>query len=171
VNVIAPPPVLDPQGGAAAFAEDLPRVLQLLDASRVEDLGWLRLNSLTLLVPMSGQRGEVPEEYLLKLGFQAYRRWPPSAQFVNPETLAFDPEQDSRWLPRLTSNECQTHLRYPHPSGGTIQLVCCSATLEFYDVGHNVEEEHLWSGKSTFYSTIVAIQRAFSESYQGSFGA
>lgn len=168
-TIPAPAPQLDPRAGALAFAEDLPRVLALCGAKGPEDLGWRVHNPLTLLVPMTGQRGDVHDDYLLKLGFQAYRAWPPSAQFVNPETLMFAKGDDDMWVPRLTSGECQTHLAYTHPRGGTIQLICCSATLEFYDVSHGVEEAMLWSSASTFYSTIVAIRRAFSTAYQGPF--
>jgi hypothetical protein len=163
-------PRLDPQAGLAAFEEDLPRVLRMLDVQSIEELGWSRPTKLSLLVPMVGAPGDRTDEFMLKLGFQAYREWPPSAQFVNPETLNFVMGQDERFVPRLTSGECQTHIAYTHPRGGQIQLICCSATLEFYDVAHGVEPRHVWDGNSTFYSTITAVRRAMNESYQGRFG-
>jgi len=47
-------PTLDVQTGAAALDEDIPRVLRLLGASSIEELGWSRPNKLKLLVPMCG---------------------------------------------------------------------------------------------------------------------
>ena len=105
-------PTLDVQAGAAALDEDSPRVLRLLEASSLEQLGWSRPNRLSLLVPMSGTYQDNKDEYLLRLGFQAYRKWPPSAQFVNPETLAYVYPQDQHFVPKLTSPECHTHVAH-----------------------------------------------------------
>lgn len=162
-------PVLDPKAGLAAFEEDLTKVLALEDATSLEALGWRRVGKQTLLVPMEGVKAGLADTFLLRLGFQAYREWPPSAQFVNPETLSFELGKDNHHVPQLTSNECHTHLAYNHPSGGTVQLICCSATWEFYDVLHHVEPKHVWDSRSTFLSTIVAIRRAMTEHYQGRF--
>jgi len=68
-------PALDPQAGAAALDEDLPRVLNALGAKTIEELGWSRPNRLTLLVPMSGSLGGQKDDYVLRLGFEAYRKW------------------------------------------------------------------------------------------------
>lgn len=160
-------PTLDVQAGAAAFAEDLPRVLQCLGAASLDELGWSMGGPLALFLPVQAVRAEKSDDYLLRLGFQAYRTWPPSAQFVNPATKVFDPAQDARFLPRLISDECRTHLTYGRPSGGSIQLICCSATLEFYQVAHGVEPRHVWNGKVTFLSTITAIRHAMANFYGG----
>lgn len=80
-----------------------------------------------------------------------------------------DEVEGNHHVPQLTSPECHTHLAYVHPKGGTTQLICCSATLEFYDVLHSVEPRHVWDGRSTFFSTIVAIRRAIASHYQGRF--
>ena len=162
-------PTIDVQAGAAALDEDIPRVLAMLEASSIEALGWARPNKLTLLIPMTGAREEKTDAYLLRLGFQAYRRWPPSAQFVNPETQTYNHPHDRNFIPRLASEECQTHSEYQKPGGGTMQLICCSATQEFYDVAHDVKPQHLWRSTDTFYKTIVAIRRAFATHYQGRF--
>jgi hypothetical protein len=103
-------PTLDVQAGAAALDEDIPRVLRVLGASSIEELGWSRPNKLKLLVPMYGACQGEKEEYTLRLGFQAYRRWPPSAQFVNPATLDYAYPQDQHFVPKLTSPECRTHI-------------------------------------------------------------
>lgn len=162
-------PVMNPKAGLAAFESDLPKVLALEGASSLEELGWRRPAKQTLLVPMEGINNGVPEQFVLRMGFQAYKQWPPSAQFVNPDTLAFELGKDNHHVPKLTSNECHTHLNYVHPQGGTVQLICCSATLEFYDVLHHVEPRYVWDERSTFLSTIVAIRRAMAEHYQGRF--
>lgn len=161
-------PTIDALVGAAALDEDIPRVLGLEGAPSLAELGWVRPNRLSLLVPMTGILAGATDQYLLRLGFQAYRKWPPSAQFVNPATQAYSYPQDQHHVPRLTSPGCQTHTAYPK-GAGTIQLVCCSATLEFYEVLHSVEPHHLWRESNTFLTTIVAIRRAFVSHYQGRF--
>ena len=162
-------PTVDAQAGAAALDDDLPRLLDLLGVGCIEELGWSRPNRLTLLVPMSGVHNGTKDDFLLRLGFQAYRAWPPSAQFVNPETLGFVMPDDQRFVPRLTSPECHTHPAYAKPGGGTVQLICCSATLEFYDVLHGVPPELVWKGTETFLTTLTAIERAMASFYSGRF--
>lgn len=164
-------PAVDVQAGLAAFEEDIPRVLRVLEKSSIEELGWSRPNKLSLLVPMTGVLQDKADDYMLRLGFQAYRKWPPSAQFVNPQTGAYDHPAGQQHIPKLTSGECHTHSAYPRPGGGTMQLICCSATLEFYDVLHGVQEHHLWQESYTFLTTIMAIHRAFEIAYQGRFSA
>jgi hypothetical protein len=164
-------PVMDPMAGAAAFAEDLPRVLKVLGATSLEAIGWRQPDKLTLLVPLKGVKNGATDEYLLRLGFQAYRSWPPSAQFVDPQTLSYRGPQDQHVMPQLASGECRTHPGYPSPSRGPIQLICCSATLEFYEVLHSVEPEHVWRDTDKFLTTINAIKRAMSEFYEGRYPA
>lgn len=50
-----------------------------------------------------------------------------------------------------------------------MQLICCSAVREFYEVSHDVKEEHIWRETNTFYTTIITIRRAFASSYGGTF--
>lgn len=161
-------PTIDAIAGAAALDEDIPRVLELEGASSLAELGWSRPNRLSLLVPMTGMRGGATDSYLLRLGFQAYRAWPPSAQFVNPDTQGYAYPQDQHHVPMLASPECHAHVAYAK-GAGTIQLICCSATLEFYEVLHSVEQHHLWRETNTFFTTIMAIRRAFGSHYQGRF--
>jgi hypothetical protein len=161
-------PTQDLQAGAAAFDEDLPRVLELLGASSLEAMGWSRPNRLSLLVPAAGRWQGREDRYLLRLGFQAYREWPPSAQFVNPETGGYVYPKDQCCVPMLTSPECRTHVAYRrYPQASPIQLICCSATLEFYEVLHPVTPEHLWRETDTFLTTIMAIRRAMTSFYGG----
>jgi hypothetical protein len=163
-------PTQDLQAGAAALDEDIPRVLRLMDASSLEELGWSRPSRLSLLVPMVGTYQGNENKFLLRLGFQAYRKWPPSARFVNPETASFVYPQDQCFVPKLTSSECHTHIAYrQNAQAAPIQLICCSATLEFYEVLHQVKPEHLWRETDTFLTTIMAIRKAMTSFYGGRF--
>jgi hypothetical protein len=165
-------PTLDIAAGAAALDEDIPRVLRLVGAAALDQLGWSRPNRLSLLVPLAGIYQGNEDEYLLRLGFQAYRRWPPSAQFVNPSTASYVYPQDQQFVPKLTSPECHSHVAYRRDAqANPIQLICCSATLEFYETLHSVKPEHVWCETDTFFTTVTAIQKAFGSFYQGRFSA
>ena len=163
-------PTIDLQAGLAAFEEDLPRVLRVLDAPSIEALGWTRPNAISLLVPMMGTFNQKVDHFTLRLGFQAYRTWPPSALFVNPSTGAYSYPDDQQHVPKLTSPECYTHIGYQRvPTDAKRQLICCSATFEFYDVLHPVDAQFLWRDTNTFLTTLQAIQRAMASFYQGRF--
>jgi len=57
------------------------------------------------------------------------------AVFVNPATGIYAPG-DQRWLPAISgTDEVAVHADY----NGRGQLICCSATLEFWLVGHGLE--------------------------------
>ena len=168
-QIVPSTPVVDIARGIAALEEDIPRVLAFLGKTSIEELGWSRPNKSTLLVPMQGTLNEVTEEYLLRLGFSAYRKWPPSAQFVNPDTLAYTHPVDQHHLPILASPECHVHANYAGANGKALQLICCSATQEFYDTAHPVEPDHIWSEHNTFYTTVAAIQKAMTSFYGGRF--
>ena len=164
------PPTIDPQAGIAALEEDIPRVLKVEGVSSLEQLGWSRPTRLVLLIPMMGTHAGQTDKYLLRLAFQAYRKWPPSAQFVNPETQAYRCPEDQHHVPKLTSQECYSHTAYRKtPADSPRQLICCSATLEFYEIQHNVKPNHVWRETDTFFTTITAIRKAFASSYQGRF--
>jgi len=163
-------PTVDVKAGLAALEEDLPRVLRVLDAPSIDALGWTRPTKLSLLIPMTGTMSGKVDRFVLRLGFQAYRAWPPSAQFVNPDTGAYIYPDDQSHVPKLTSPECQTHAVYQqHQGAEKRQLICCSATLEFYEVLHGVEPHHVWRDSDTFLTTITAIRKALASSYQGRF--
>lgn len=163
-------PTQDLQAGAAALDEDIPRVLRIMGVSSLEELEWSRPNKLSLLVPMIGTCQGNEDRYILRLGFQAYRKWPPSAQFVNPETKGYVYPDDQRFVPKLTSPECYAHVAYRQtPQASAVQLICCSATLEFYEVLHQVKPEHLWKETDTFLTTIMAIRKALTSYYGGRF--
>lgn len=148
------PVAATPMAAIEAFDRDLAIVL---NGKNLEELEWKRPDTLTLLVPMIG--GD-RDRYLLRLHFGFYPEWPPSAQFVNPDTGIYDIERDLKWLPKIEGcSEIQVHPKYEY-NGKKMQLICCSATLEFYQVRHSVEERHIWNIKhQNFFSTLHAVTR------------
>jgi len=161
-------PMPDVAAGAAALDRHLENILQGKDLDR---LGWSRPDKLTLLVPLFAQRASSADLYLVRLGFHSYPEWPPSTQFVNPESLRYDMDTDKKWLPKIEGAiEIAVHPEYDH-DGKKIQLICCSYTLEFYEVKHGVDAQHLWDAKThTFAATLAAIRRGLlPEFYKGPF--
>jgi hypothetical protein len=161
-------PTLDLTAGRETLERTLPRVLAARDVSAPEDLGWRREGARSLLVPMTGRRGGERDGYLLRLDFATGPEWPPSARFVNPDTLDYVVGADRRHAPQITSPEVHVHPEYGGPDG-VIQLVCCSAVREYYDVLHGGEEHILWTERDDFLLTLSAIGRALGSHYQGRF--
>jgi hypothetical protein len=154
---------------------------QVLAGRALESVGWERPDPLTLYVPMRGFTTATPtvaygfdpsedlagaggafadapagDDYLLRLYFSHYPAWPPSARFVNPATRQFT-AGDERWLPMITgTNELYVHANYAGTGG---QVICCSATLEFYQVNHGVAEQHRWQPGSSFAATLNVLSR------------
>lgn len=157
-------PVQDITQGQRVFADHLKRILR---NRTLDDFGWAKPDDLTLLVPLFGTTAVGKKDaYLLRLYFDHYPTWPPSAQFVNPLTLEYRLSEDKKWVPQASAgNEIAFHTNYC----GDGQLVCCSLTLEFYKVNHSVEENLVWKGdKQSFCATIAAIKRALlPPHYQG----
>lgn len=151
-----PPVPTTPAAAIAALNAHLPMVLE---GRALEYLGWQRPTPLSLLIPVEGIRdGCTSDPYLLRLGFTCYPDWPPSTQFVNPSTLAYEYPRDVKYLPRIEgTNEISVHAQF---GALPIQVVCCSATLEFYEVGHGVEDRHLWDpAVHNFAATLNAVRR------------
>lgn len=159
-------PTVDLAAGRKVLAATLPRVMSTLGADGLDAFSWQMPNKNTLLIPMTGSLHGVSESYLLKLHFRTAADWPPSAQFVNPETCNYELGKDQHHLPNLQSPEAHVHPAY-QAHGREQQLVCCSATFEFYDVLHSVEERHIWKATDTFLVTLGAIERAFAHHYHG----
>ncbi len=155
-------PVPDQTRGAEALREDLPKVLQ---RRTLEEAGWCQPDLLTLLIPLFAQRdGQTTDFFLLRLYFNCYPIWPPSAQFINPQTLKYVVSVDKKWLPKIEgSPEIAVHDNY---SNQGIQLICSSVTLEFYQVGHSVKPEHIWDEKhQNFSATLAAIRHGLTQSF------
>ena len=171
------PQLADPAVAAAAVDAHLAGMLR----GRVpEDVGWERPadQPLTLYVPLRGfavptqvcsygfdptaeditPYAELPDgdDYLLRLFFSHYPQSPPSARFVNPATHRFDAATDLRWLPNIQgTNEVFVHPSYNNAG----QLVCCSSTLEFYEVNHGVEPRHRWVPGARFAVLLNTLSR------------
>ena len=158
------PVVVNPLIACAAYEEDLENVLKGRHVT-VEESGWTRLHSLGLLVPIKAKRpgSSAPDQFYLRLEFQYYPEWPPSAQFVNPATNVYSGGNDLYWLPKIEgTDEIRIHENY----SGHGQLICSSITLEFYKVLHDVKEQHVWKHpRQNFASTINQIEWALSSSY------
>lgn len=162
-------PTLDLAAGRLVFDEDLPRALAYHEAESPQALGWRVVGNRTLLVPISGMHADAREDYLLRLDFVTGRDWPPRAQFVNPETFTYVVGKDTGHLPQLTHPEVQVHPAYRSQAMSLpIQLICCSATFEYYDVLHGGDDKILWQARDTFLVTLAAIGRGMaSEHYKG----
>lgn len=161
MSILGKTPVQDIAHGQAAFAADLSR---FLGQRTLDEVGWAKPDDLTLLVPLFATRADGGKDpYLLRLYFDHYPTWPPSALFVNPLTLTYKYPDDVQWVPQASYHrELAFHTNHP----GSIQLVCCSLTLEFYKVNHSVDEAVTWrQGKHNFVSTIAAIKRALISPY------
>jgi hypothetical protein len=160
-------PALDLGAGRAVLDKDVPKALERVGAASLAELGWSRPNPHTLLVPITGTVGDKTEAYLLKLHFRTGRDWPPGAQFVNPETLDYTYPKDVCHLPILEASHAHVHPHY-NSNGYSSQLICCSATLEYYDSLHGGEPKFLWQPTDTFLVTLDAIGRAMnSAAYKG----
>lgn len=176
---IAPGAPVPADFGQARDAVDR-HLSQGLAGRTLESAGWERPDPLTLYVPVrgftaattavaygfdptvdpagAGAFADAPagDDYLLRLYFSHYPAWPPSGRFVNPSTRQFA-AGDERWLPAITgTNELHVHANYGGTSG---QVICCSATLEFYLVNHQVAEQHRWQPGSSFAATLNVLSR------------
>jgi hypothetical protein len=162
MSIFGKGPVQDIARGSAAFAADLRLVLR---GRTLDDIGWAQLDALTLLVPLFGTKADgTKDAYMLRLYFDHYPVWPPSALFVDPLTLGYKFPDDVKWVPKASGHqEIAFHTNYSNNSG---QLICCSLTLEFYTVNHSVKKELVWNGETQkFPATIAAIKRLMIQPY------
>jgi hypothetical protein len=156
MSIFGKAPVQDIAHGRGAFADHLERALK---GRTLDDAGWAQPDDLTLLVPVFGTMSdERKDAYMLRLYFDHYPTWPPSALFVNPLTLQYSAAEDAKWVPNAPGHpEIAFHTNYA-TSGQ--QLICCSLTLEFYNVNHSVAPNLVWQGdKQTFMATLAAVKR------------
>lgn len=160
--MIAPMPVQDIHAGREAFQRDLQSFVK---DGTLADRGWWKPDDLTLLVPTLAEnsaRGQV-DLYLLKLVFDHYPKGPPSAQFINPLTMAYSHPTDLCWVPKCEGAP-DIHFHPNYNNAG--QLICSSTTLEFYKVNHEVNPEHVWNPqRMNFLSTLAAIRRGLAPAY------
>jgi hypothetical protein len=114
---------------------------------------------------LRGRRnGEPDDGYYVELGAKFYDYWPPTTVFVDPNT-GTEAEQDTRWWPKIegagdfgfsTTNfaaEYVTRLGAPMH-----QLVCFTATAQYYMVDHNPPEHTVWKqGSHTLARTLARL--------------
>ena len=48
---------------------------------------------------------------------------------------------------------------YVHANYDGRQLICCSSTLEFYDIKHDLDLKHQWGPNSTFVVLLNTLSR------------
>jgi hypothetical protein len=161
-------PSVNLAAGRQVLDEHLPRVLAFKKRT-MEELGWRRLSDRSLLVTLRGVYSGIQDDYLLRLDFLTGADWPPSARFVNPETFDYALHSDQHHLPMLASPEVHMHAEYASGDGRTLQLICCSAVYQYYDVSHGGDDSILWRDTDTFLTTVRAIERAFTTHYTGRF--
>jgi hypothetical protein len=163
-------PTLDLTAGHEVLDKDLAAALAYYDVGEPEALGWRRQGPRCLLIPISGIHDGAADEFLLKLEFKTGREWPPSAQFIDPESLIYRGLEDQHHLPQIRSSEVNVHASYACQHVAVpIQLICCSATYEYYDVLHGGEDGVLWKENYSFLVTVSAIKRAMGSHYFGRF--
>jgi hypothetical protein len=155
--------------GKAVLENDLQRVLDLgYEGATLEELGWQKVGDRVLLIPLKAEKDG--EQYLLRLEFLAGSDWPPSAKFVNPETQGYVMQTDQHHLPQIASPEVHVHASYERKADKQqVQLICCSAVFEYYDVEHGGDDATLWRPTDTFLITLRAIERAMRTHYLGRF--
>jgi hypothetical protein len=154
-------PIQDVTQGRSAFATDLQKHL---GNRSIDEVGWAKPDDLTLLIPLFGTRPDGTKDFfLLRLYFDHYPTWPPGAQFVNPASQRYQYPQDVSWVPQ---NAGQPQIAFHSNYAGQGQVICCSLTLEFYKVNHQVEDDVIWQrDKHKFTSTIAAIKGALAPAY------
>lgn len=160
--MIASTPVQDIHAGREAFQRDLKSVLK---ESTLTERGWAQPDDLTLLVPMlvENEPQARADLYFLRLFFDHYPKWPPSAQFINPIAMVYRYPEDVCWVPRCEGAP-DIHFHPNYNNSG--QLICSSTTLEFYKVNHSVNPEHAWDPqRMNFLTTLAAIRRGLVPAY------
>lgn len=167
------PSKTNPKLASAQFKEDLEHIPR----DRAERYGWnLRpdFGKLRLCVDMWAidEMYVRQDDFYVAMDMSYYRTWPPGVTFVNPETEAFDPSTDMRWLPQIKSKPPGTdigyHAAYALKTGETKQMVCNSMCLEYYQSDHSPAPEERWDpGSHTLSATLHLLQTMLTEPYYG----
>ena len=168
------PAKVNPELAKAQFQEDYQL---MMDNHLPEHYGWQvtpEFDNLLLYVDLwaTDENFVRLDDYHLKLDMSYYRTWPPGATYINPETKAFDPTKDLKWLPVKASNppgiDIGYHKEHKLTDGNIRQLVCNSMTLEYYLSNHNPTPEQKWNPeKNTLSSTLLALQLMLRKPYYG----
>jgi hypothetical protein len=155
------PTPVDPVIAAATFKAHL----EHLGASEgVKALGvtWAAVDDLRVLARFVGLRSDgAVDPFHVLLGAEFYDLWPPTAAFVDPETLQ-PPPTSSPWWPLITNPPWGAfHNAYTFQKDGrpeTHQLICITFTAEYYMTQHNPPANAVWrKGKHTVAATITRL--------------
>lgn len=164
-GVIARPALADPEIASKTFQTHL---AELWGSPTPARRGWRRqrVDALHELITIHATRAdETVDDYHVLLGAEYYDRWPPTAAFVNPETLE-EALPGSRWLPAFAACPAwfQLHSGHPFPPEYAVngaqhrQLLCFSGTAQYYMVDHNPEETAIWRpGERTVAMTLARL--------------
>lgn len=159
----------DEEIATALFAKHLD---QLWSGPLPDARGWSRttIDPMHTLVGVTAVRSDSQRDpYYLLLGAEYYDRWPPTAQFVDPDTLR-PAATDSRWWPVLQTNPPwgAIHANYRYLDGQNRPLICITLTAEYYQTQHNPPAHTVWrQGKHTVAATITRITEMLSQPYYG----
>ena len=107
--------------------------------------------------------------YLHRLEFSHSPTYPPTVEFVNPDTRQYDPVKDQKWVPLIAKSPPQQSIAFHPAYDARGQLVCHSLNYEYYiRGGHNPGPEIHWkAGTHNLVTTLMFQQKMLTEPYYG----
>lgn len=164
------PEKADPEIASATFAAHLNKFWA---GSIPVELGLSRqtVDALHTLIGFEGVRADgKTDPYFVLLGAEFYDRWPPTAAFVDPDTLTPAADQ-TKWWPLLKPNQnppwAALHNSYQFQlDGKTGQMICFTFTAEYYRAQHSPSEHAVWQqGRHTVAATISRLAELLRQPY------
>jgi hypothetical protein len=139
--------------------------------------GWViqKLDPITLIVVLKARILDgLKDTFTLRLTCETCPAMPPDVRFVNPDTLDYDFTTDKKYVAKLTSPSCTTHLSYSYnpPYKYGPQLVCTSMSYGYYVSNHSPTVEQKWEPlRHSIGSSIEIVHRTLQslQYYQGRF--
>lgn len=107
--------------------------------------------------------------YVNRLEFSHYPTYPPTIEFVNPDTLAYDPAKDQAHVPVLAKSPPDQSIALSPAYDARGQLLCHSLNYEYYIRGghHPGPEIHWKEGTHTLVTTLMFHQKILRQPYYG----
>jgi hypothetical protein len=161
------PARVDPAIASLVFAAHLDRLWQ---GPLPSEMGLTRrkVDDLHELVGFRAVRPDSTlDPYYVLLGAEYYDHWPPTAAFVDPDTLC-EASPNSRWWPTLRENPAWGALHNTHrfADGSSGQMICISFTAEYYRTQHSPPPDAVWQqGRHTVAATITRIAKLLRQPY------
>ena len=171
--MIQRPAPADPAIAEATFRKHLD---ELWATGRPARLGWERsaIDGLHELVGLPAERSDgTVDRYHVLLGAEYYDAAPPTAAFVERDTLK-EAQPNSAAFPTFASVPPWFHLHagYQFPpefqanGSATRQLVCFTGTAQYYMVDHAPPEEAIWQqGRHTLAMTLNRLHEVLHQPY------